>query len=76
MAFKITNVGAGLTDLCYTGNLKVVIMNRSTNLEFNIEVEDRISQFILTRFEALDVIKVSKFESTARGSGGFGSTSH
>ena len=51
-------------------------MNRSTNLEFNIEVGDRISQFILTRFEALDVIKVSKFESTARGSGGFGSTSH
>ena len=76
MAFKITNVGAGLTDLCYTGNLKVVIMNRSTNLEFNIEVGDRISQFILTRFEALDVIKVSKFESNARGSGGFGSTSH
>ena len=74
MALKITNVGVGLTYLGYTGNLKVVIMNHSTDLKFNIKVGDRISQFILTRFEALDVIKVSKFESTARGSGGFGST--
>ena len=74
MALKITNVGVGLTDLGYTGNLKVVIMNHSTDLEFNIKVGDRISQFILTRFEALDVIKVSKFEFTARGSGGLGGT--
>ena len=47
MALKNTNVGAGVIDLDYKGNVKVVIMNHSTNFKLIIEVGDKIAQFIL-----------------------------
>ena len=50
MALKNTNVGVGVIDLDYRGNVKVVVMNHSTDFELNIEVEGKIAQFILTRF--------------------------
>ena len=49
MALKNTNVGVGVINLDYTGNVKVVVMNHSTDFELNIEVGDKITQFILTR---------------------------
>ena len=54
----------------------VVIINHSTDLKLNIKVGDRIVRFLLTRFEAPNVIEVSELGSTARGSGGFSSTGH
>ena len=54
--------------------MKVVIMNHSTNFKLIIEVGDKIAQFILTKVKSPDVVKVSELDSTARGSGGFGST--
>ena len=74
MALKDTNVGTGFINLDYRGNVKVVIMNHSTVFELNIEVGDKIAQFILTRFESPDVVEVRELDSTARGSGGFGIT--
>ena len=74
MALKNTNVGAGVIDLDYKGNVKVVIMNHSTNFKLIIEVGDKTAQFILTRVKSPDVVEVSELDSTARGSGGFGST--
>ena len=74
MALKSTNVGAGVIDLDYRGNVKVVIMNHSTNFKLIIEVGDKIAQFILTRVKSPDVVEVNELDSTARGSGGFGST--
>ena len=76
MALKNTDVGAGVIDLDYRENVKVVIMNHRTNFDLNIEVGDKIVQFILTSFESLDVVEVSELDSTARGSGGFGSTDY
>ena len=76
MALKNSNIGGSVIDSDYWGNLKVVIMNHSTDLELSIEVGDRIAQFILTRFEAPNVIGVSELDSTARGSGSLGSTGH
>ena len=73
MALKNTDVRAGVIDLDYRGNVKVVRMSHSTDFNFNIEVGDKISQFILTRFESTDVAEVSELDSTDRGSGGFGS---
>ena len=73
MALKNTDIRAGVIDLDYRGNVKVVIMSHSTDFNFNIEVGDKISQFILTRFESADVVEVSELDSTDRGSGGFGS---
>ena len=74
MALKNTNVGTGFINLDYRGNVKVVIMNHNTVFELNIEVGDKIAQFILTRFESPDVVEVRELDSTARGSGGFGIT--
>ena len=74
MALKNTNVGAGVIDIDYRGNVKVVIMNHSTNSHLNIEQGDRIAQFILTKYETPDVIEVLEIDSTERGSDGFGST--
>ena len=74
MALKNNDVGAGVIDLDYRGNAKVVIMNHSTDFDLNIEVGDKIAHFILTRFKSLVVVKVSELDSAARGSGGFGST--
>ena len=50
MVLKNTNVGVGVIDLDYRENVKVVVMNRSTDFELNIKVGDKIAQFILTRF--------------------------
>lgn len=41
----------------------------------NINLGDRIAQFILTRYETPDVEEVDKLDSTSRGFNGFSSTS-
>ena len=74
MALKNTNAGAGVINIDYKGNVKVVIINHSTNSHLNIKREDRIVQFILTKYETTDVIEVLEIDSTERGSDGFGST--
>ena len=51
MALKNTDIGAGVVDLDYRGNVKVVIMNHSTDNHLHIEPGDWIAQFILMRFE-------------------------
>ena len=73
MACKFTNVGAGVVDIDYTGNVKVVMMNHS---EQGIEVSQgqRIAQFVLTRYEVPETVEVQSFKPTERGTGGFGST--
>ena len=46
-ACKNTSVGAGVTDVDYKENVKVLMLNNSQG-NFNIELGDRIAQFILT----------------------------
>lgn len=38
-----------------------------------IELGDRIAQFIMTRYETLELLEVIEVDATQRGSGGFGS---
>ena len=58
MALKNTDIGAGVVDLDYRGNVKVVIMNHSTDNHLHIEPGGRIAQFILTRLETPEVVEV------------------
>lgn len=67
------NVGAGVIDPDYTGEIKVVLFNHGEN-DFEIKRGDRIAQLVLERCETPPVKEIEIIEETERGSGGFGST--
>ena len=67
------NVGAGVIDPDYTGEIKVVLFNHGEN-DFEIKKGDRIAQLILERCETPPIEEISIIEDTDRGDGGFGST--
>lgn len=71
------DVGAGVCDSDYRGELKVILFNHSDNV-FHVCVGDRIAQMIITPYVVYDSLcEVSKFsKQTARGEQGFGSTGH
>ena len=66
---KNTDVGAGVIDTDYRGNVKVLTLNHSAET-FNIEAEDRIAQFVLTRYITPDLVEVSDLEQTICASNG------
>lgn len=66
-------VGAGVVDPDYRGEVKVVLFNHDTN-SFTIEPGHRIAQLILERFESPSVEEVDIMDDTERGESGFGST--
>lgn len=66
-------VGAGVVDPDYTGEVKVVIFNHGDR-EFVVKEGDRIAQLVLERCETPEVWEIGNLEETLRGSGGFGST--
>ena len=67
------NVGAGVIDPDYTGEIKVILFNHGLK-DFEIKKGDRIAQLILERCETPPIEEISIVEDTERGSGGFGST--
>jgi dUTP pyrophosphatase len=67
------DVGAGVVDEDYTGNVGVILFNHS-DVDFPINIGDRVAQLILERIAIADVDEILKIDETARGSGGFGST--
>jgi len=71
---KSIDIGAGVIDYDYRGEIKVCLINNS-DIQFTIHHGDRIAQAILekiSRFELIEV--VDELGSTDRGNGGFGST--
>jgi dUTP pyrophosphatase len=70
---KGIQVGAGVIDPDYTGEIHVLLFNHGTE-PFEIHTGDRIAQLILEKFEFYEVIQVDSITETLRGSGGFGST--
>jgi dUTP pyrophosphatase len=66
-------VGAGVIDPDYTGEVKVVLFNHGDK-DFEVKKGDRVAQLILERCETPEVEEVGTVESTERGSKGFGST--
>ena len=70
---KFIDVGAGVVDPDYRGEVGVVLFNHSDQ-DFEVKMGDRIAQLILERIDTLPVEEVQALEDTVRGSGGFGST--
>ena len=66
-------VGAGVIDSDYTGELKVVLFNHN-NKKYNIKPGFRIAQLILEQCVTPEVVEVDDLDTTDRGSNGFGST--
>ena len=66
-------VGAGVIDPDYTGEIKVVLFNHGDK-DFEVKKGDRVAQLILERCETPEVEEVGTVEETERGAGGFGST--
>ncbi|CAI5495669.1 unnamed protein product, partial [Closterium sp. Naga37s-1] len=67
------NVGGGVVDYDYRGNVGVILFNHSDN-DFPVKVGDRVAQLILERIMTPDVVEVEELDETTRGAGGFGST--
>ena len=82
---KSIDIGAGVVDNDYRGELKIVLINNG-NEEFNVEEGDKIAQFIVEKYEQNTHIKcfnetgdeienedITDYQNE-RGEGGFGST--
>ena len=70
---KGIQVGAGVIDRDYTGEVKVVLFNHGDE-DFVIKKGDRIAQLIIEKIEMPEVKLVDELLVTERGEGGFGST--
>ncbi len=66
-------VGAGVVDADYTGELKVVLFNHDSQ-PYVIKTGYRIAQLILEQNITPVIEEVSSIEESVRGDGGFGST--
>ena len=66
MTLKNADFGTGVIELEYKGNLKVVIMNQSTVTHLHIECWDRITQFIMTKFETHELVEVVEVDANDR----------
>jgi len=70
-----TDIGAGVVDSDYRGDVGVVIFNHSSQ-KLSVSKGDRIAQLILEKISTPMVVEYieSELPSTVRGEGGFGST--
>jgi len=67
------DIGAGVIDSDYTGEIKVLLINIS-NEPFEVEVGDRIAQIIIGKYLVTEIEEVEKLDESERGDAGFGST--
>lgn len=67
------DVGAGVIDEDYRGNLGVVLFNFGKE-KFEVKKGDRIAQLICERIFYPEIEEVQVLDDTERGAGGFGST--
>lgn len=68
------DVGAGVIDPDYRGEIKVVLFNHDTIRAYSVKKGERIAQIILERIETPDVIECDDLDLTERHDRGFGST--
>ena len=74
LAVKNTiEVGAGVIDSDYRGEVKVLLRNLGSQ-QFEFKSGDRIAQLIIEKIETPEVEEVTDLDVTSRGDGGFGST--
>jgi len=65
--------GPGLIDAGYRGEIKVVLVNLSSE-PFTIDRGDRIAQLVVVPVAIQEFVVVDELPDSGRGSGGFGST--
>ena len=70
---KFIDVGAGVVDSDYRGEVGVVLFNHGDQ-DFEVKMGDRIAQLTLEKIDTPPVEEVQGLDDTVRGSGGFGST--
>jgi deoxyuridine 5'-triphosphate nucleotidohydrolase len=68
------DVGAGVIDADYRGDIGVVLFNHGSEA-LEVKLHDRVAQLILERHMMGEEVKeVADLDETERGSGGYGST--
>ena len=67
------DVGAGVIDEDYRGNVGIILFNFSTE-EFKVNKGDRIAQLLMERIYLPELEELPTLDDTVRGSNGFGST--
>ena len=67
------DVGAGVIDSDYRGELKVLLFNFSEQ-DFTVQEGDRIAQMVIEYVVPTVIEEISELSDTQRGEGGFGST--
>ena len=67
------DVGAGVVDRDYTGDVKVLLINNGTE-PFQVHKGDRIAQLIIEKIASVPITKTDSLDNTIRGDAGFGST--
>ena len=70
---KFIDVGAGVVDSDYRGEVGVVLFNHGDQ-DFQVKMGDRIAQLVLEKIDTPPIEEVQGLDNTVRGSGGFGST--
>ena len=74
LAFKKgIDVGAGVIDSDYSGEIKVILFNHGDE-DFIIKKGDRIAQIIFEKIFINELVEVEELTFTKRGASGFGST--
>jgi hypothetical protein len=69
----VTNA-PGLIDSGYRGEIKVSLLNTSTDSTFVIEKGDRIAQLVVVAVPQVNLVVCNELTETQRGEGGFGSS--
>ncbi|XP_076439337.1 deoxyuridine 5'-triphosphate nucleotidohydrolase-like [Babylonia areolata] len=68
------DVGAGVIDQDYRGNVSVVLFNFAADADFEVKKGDRIAQLICERIYIPKLQELKTLNNTERGDSGFGST--
>merc|ERR1712010_109063 len=67
------DIGAGVVDEDYRGNIGVVMFNHAS-VDFEVKAGDRIAQLVCERIAYPDIQELPSLDVTERGEAGFGST--
>lgn len=72
-AKNFIDVGAGVIDSDYRGEVKVLLFNFADQ-DFEVAQGTRCAQLIIERIAETKLVKAEKLDNSNRGAGGFGST--
>lgn len=70
---KFIDVGAGVIDSDYRGEVKILLFNFSEE-DFEVKKGDRVAQLVIEQISTPEVLEVENLDDTERGEGAFGST--